>query len=46
MTERYEVQVRIVSQKGTCIQEHRVGGEWVFGKKTPEGICLMLLTKY
>jgi len=40
MAERYEVLVRIISQKGTCVREHKVGDEWVIGKKTPEGICL------
>ncbi len=40
MAERYEVAVRVVSQKGTCNLEHRVGEEWVIDKKTPEGICL------
>jgi len=40
MAERYEVLVRVVSQKGTCSQEHKVGDEWVIGRKTPEGICL------
>ena len=40
MAERYDVLVRIVSQKGTCVEEHRVGEEWVIGNKTPEGICL------
>ncbi len=40
MAERYEVLVRVVSQKGTCVQEHKVGDEWVIGRKTPEGICL------
>ena len=40
MAERYEVAVRVVSQKGTCAQEHRVGEEWVIDKKTPADICL------
>ena len=40
MAERYEVAVKVVSQKGTCVQEHKVGDEWVIGRKTPEGICL------
>lgn len=40
MAERYEVLVKVVSQKGTCVQEHKVGDEWVIGRKTPEGICL------
>lgn len=43
MAERYEVLVRVVSQKGKCVQEHKVGEEWVLGKKTPEGLCLSAL---
>ena len=40
MTESYEVVARVVSQKGTCAAGHKVGDEWVIGRKTPEGICL------
>ena len=40
MAERYEVLVKVISQKGTCTYEHKVGDEWVIGGKTPEGICL------
>ncbi len=40
MAERYEVAVKVISQKGTCAQEHKVGEEWVIGSKTPAGICL------
>ena len=40
MAERYEVVAKVVSQKGTCNAEHKVGDEWVIGSKTPEGICL------
>ena len=40
MAERYEVVIKVISQKGTCVQEHKVGDEWVIGTKTPEGICL------
>ena len=40
MAERYDVAVKVVSQKGTCALEHRVGEEWVISRKTPEGICL------
>ncbi len=40
MAERYEVAAKVVSQKGTCALEHKVGDEWVIGEKTPEGICL------
>ena len=40
MAEMYEVAVKVVSQKGTCAAEHKVGDEWVIKGKTPEGICL------
>lgn len=40
MAERYDVQVRVVSQKGTCDAEHKVGDKWVVGQHTPQGICL------
>ena len=35
-----KVRVRVVSQKGTCACEHKVGDQWVVDGKTPEGICL------
>ena len=40
MAESYKVSIRVVSQKGTCSQEHKVGDQWIVDKKTPEGICL------
>ena len=39
MAERYDVLVRVISQKGTCALGHKVGDEWVIEDKTPEGIC-------
>ena len=40
MAERYEVLIKVISQKGTCYAEHKVGDEWVIRNKTQEGICL------
>lgn len=40
MGERYKVSIRVVSQKGTCDQGHKVGEHWIVDRKTPEGICL------
>jgi len=40
MAERYEIQVKVISQEGTCSIGHKVGDEWVIKDKTPEGICL------
>ena len=39
MAERYDVVARVISQKGTCAAEHKVGDEWVIGSKTPDGMC-------
>ena len=40
MAEHYKVSIRVISQKGTCEAEHKVGDQWITGGKTPEGICL------
>ena len=40
MADRYDVLVKVISQKGTCNAGHKVGDEWVIDGKTPEGICL------
>jgi len=40
MSERYKVSIKVISQKGTCALEHKVGDQWVVEDKTPEGICL------
>ena len=40
MAETYDVIAKVVSQKGTCGAEHKVGDQWVIGSKTTEGICL------
>jgi len=40
MAERYEVLVKVISQRGTCEHQHKVGDEWVIGNTTPAGICL------
>ena len=40
MAESYDIAIKVVSQKGTCANEHKVGDQWVIGSKTPEGICL------
>ena len=40
MAETYDVVAKVVSQKGTCGAEHKVGDQWVIGSKTTEGICL------
>ena len=40
MGEMYEVKVKVVSQKGHCSSDHKVGDEWVIASKTPQGICV------
>lgn len=40
MAERSDVVVKVISQKGTCANEHKVGDEWAITGKTPQGICL------
>ena len=40
MAETYDVVAKVVSHKGTCVAEHKVGDQWVIGSKTTEGICL------
>jgi uncharacterized repeat protein (TIGR04076 family) len=40
MAERYAIAIKVVSQKGTCDHQHKVGDEWIMRGETPEGICL------
>ncbi|MGQ9546391.1 MAG: TIGR04076 family protein [Dehalococcoidia bacterium] len=34
-----DVIARVISQKGTCVAQHRVGDEFVIGEKTPSNLC-------
>ena len=41
MAERYDVAIKVISQKGHCAAGHKVGDEWVISSSlTPAGICL------
>lgn len=42
MADQYDVSIKVISQKGVCHAEHKVGDEWVMRghPKTPGGICL------
>jgi uncharacterized repeat protein (TIGR04076 family) len=45
VTERPQFEIprvvaKVISQKGMCDAEHKVGDEWVLTNKTPEGICM------
>lgn len=35
----YEVRLKIINVVGECPFGHKVGDEWIVGKKTPEGVC-------
>ncbi len=39
MARQYEVFARVVSQKGTCAAQHKVGDEFAVGDKTPVELC-------
>ena len=34
-----EVIARVISQKGTCAAQHKVGDEFVIGQQTPPNLC-------
>ena len=40
MSKRYKVAIKVISQIGTCIHNHKIGDEWIVDNTTPEGICL------
>lgn len=40
MADRYDVRVKVISQKGTCVNGHQVGDEFVISRTTTDGICL------
>ena len=40
MAERYNIQVKVISQKGNCVIGHKVGDEFVISRTTPAGICM------
>jgi len=39
MAEQYQVVARVVSQKGSCVAEHKVDDEFLIADKTPTGMC-------
>lgn len=39
MAKQYQLAVRVVSQKGNCVAEHKVGDEFRVGDTTPAGMC-------
>ena len=34
-----DVRAKVISQKGTCSAQHKVGDEFVIGQHTPPGLC-------
>ena len=40
MSAVYDIEVEVVSQKGTCGASHKVGDKWIIQYHTPGGICL------
>ena len=41
MAESYDLVIEVVSQRGTCAAEHKVGDKWaIIRNKTPEGMCI------
>jgi uncharacterized repeat protein (TIGR04076 family) len=34
-----EVIARVISQKGTCVAQNKVGDEFVIGQQTPPNLC-------
>jgi len=40
MAEKYDVTIKVISQKGNCAFQHKVGDEWLVENTTPQGICL------
>ncbi len=40
MSEMYDVEISVVSQKGFCSAGHKVGDKWKVKIHTPGGICI------
>jgi|WetSurMetagenome_2_1015567.scaffolds.fasta_scaffold215146_2 uncharacterized repeat protein (TIGR04076 family) len=40
MADIYDVEISVVSQKGTCDACHKVGDKWIVKDTTPGGICI------
>ena len=41
MSEHYEVIAKVTAAKGFCEAGHKVGDEFLIGRKTPEGLGVM-----
>jgi uncharacterized repeat protein (TIGR04076 family) len=40
MAEMFDVEITVISQKGTCGAGHKAGDKWIVSNHTPGGICL------
>lgn len=41
---KYDIELKVISQTGTCVMHHRVGDTWHFGAASPAGLCLGAFT--
>jgi uncharacterized repeat protein (TIGR04076 family) len=39
LSDSYEVEVSVISQKGVCGAGHKVGDKWIVSGSTPAGMC-------
>ena len=46
MADRYAVKAKVISQKGTCVYNHKVGDEWTISLTTPAGICMSAFNSF
>jgi uncharacterized repeat protein (TIGR04076 family) len=40
MAKTYDIEITVISQKGTCGAGHKAGDKWIVSNHTPGGICL------
>jgi uncharacterized repeat protein (TIGR04076 family) len=40
MAKRYDVEITLLAQKKKCPAGHKVGDQFLVGRKTPAGICM------
>ena len=34
------VRAKVISVKGSCPSGHKLGDEWIIGRKSPDGLCI------
>lgn len=39
MADLYDVEIKVISQKGSCEAGHKVGDKFTVGLHTPDGLC-------